>query len=278
MSNDQDEQRSNQEVQDITKKWNSGVYAFFKPTPTVEYDAKGQRIHVFECVASPCRSKGKNQKFVRRSLGTRDATSTSNLRKHAIICWGQETVEAASKAKSLSEARTVVDKVHGNVRDGSLIFKFERMGKGKPTYSHRPPTKLEIHAAHVLWMAESKCSFTLINDQGYKHVMKSGRLEHYIPSWVTLSRDVQKAFVHCWQKIAGLLQSHDGKLNFAVDAWTSPNYRALVAVTVHFKKEGCASTWLLDIVEVAESHTGLALAKAFSNIMKNFGISKKVWI
>ncbi|KIL55362.1 hypothetical protein M378DRAFT_90989, partial [Amanita muscaria Koide BX008] len=62
------------------------------------------------------------------------------------------------------------------------------------------------------------------------------------------------------------------------DAWTSPNSRALIAVTVHYEDKGKASTWLLDVVEVAESHTGAALAAAFEKVIKDFGISHKVWI
>ena len=33
-------------------------------------------------------------------------------------------------------------------------------------------------------------------------------------------------------------QNYEGKLSFATDAWTSPNYKAYVAVTVHFEQDG----------------------------------------
>jgi hypothetical protein len=67
-------------------------------------------------------------------------------------------------------------------------------------------------------------------------------------------------------------------LNFATDAWTSPNNKAYVAVTVHFEDKGVPMSMLLDIVEVACSHSGLNLAAAFTKILDDFGISDKVRI
>jgi hypothetical protein len=65
-------------------------------------------------------------------------------------------------------------------------------------------------------------------------------------------------------------------LNFATNAWTSPNHKAYVAVTVHLEIDGVPISMLLDIVKVARSHTGLNLALAFAQILENFGISNKV--
>jgi hypothetical protein len=65
-------------------------------------------------------------------------------------------------------------------------------------------------------------------------------------------------------------------MNFATDAWTSPNHKAYVAVTVHFENAGVPVSMLLDLVEVACSHSGVNLAAAFSKILEDFGISDKV--
>lgn len=73
-----------------------------------------------------------------------------------------------------------------------------------------------------------------------------------------------------------MLQEHDGELNFATDAWTSPNHKAFVAVTVHFEINGIPMRMLLDMVEVACSHSGLNLAAAFARVLEDFGISDKV--
>jgi hypothetical protein len=60
------------------------------------------------------------------------------------------------------------------------------------------------------------------------------------------------------------------------DAWTSPNNKVYVAVTVHFENEGVPVSMLLDIVEVTRSHSSLNLAAAFAKTLDEFGISDKV--
>lgn len=71
-------------------------------------------------------------------------------------------------------------------------------------------------------------------------------------------------------------QDYDGALSFATDAWTSPNHKAYVAMTVHFQKDGVLVAMLLDLVEVAESHSGAHLAAVFVKILEDFAISDKV--
>jgi len=61
-----------------------------------------------------------------------------------------------------------------------------------------------------------------------------------------------------------------------MDVWTSPNHRAYVAVTVHFEHEGVPISMLLDLVEVAQSHSGVNLAEVFVKILEDFGIEDKV--
>ena len=65
-------------------------------------------------------------------------------------------------------------------------------------------------------------------------------------------------------------------LSFGTDAWTSPNSKAYITVTVHFEQNRIPLSLLLDIVEVAESHSGENLAKAFTKILTDFGIAEKV--
>ena len=86
-------------------------------------------------------------------------------------------------------------------------------------------------------------------------------------------------FYFCLQKITFKFEKkYDSRLNFATDAWTSPNQRAFVAVTVHLEHKGKPISMLLDIVEVAKSHTGVNLASAFAKILADYNISEKVMI
>jgi hypothetical protein len=47
-------------------------------------------------------------------------------------------------------------------------------------------------------------------------------------------------------------------------------------MTVHFERNGKPFLLLLDLVEVAESHTGAMLAIAFMTVLKTFGVKEKV--
>lgn len=114
-------------------------------------------------------------------------------------------VDAAKAAGSALEAHEVLKKKDG-LRDGSIAVEFARVGQGKPTFSTRPPTKLESRADHVRWMAESKQPFNLVKDYGYHCVMKNGRPAHYIPSDKSIARDLREVFVKTQEQIAKKLQ------------------------------------------------------------------------
>jgi hypothetical protein len=83
--------------------------------------------------------------MVRRYLDTTDAKSTGNLRKHARICWGVETVAAADETRNIGHALEALSKV----KDGSITEAFQRMGKGKVTYSHRQHTTTQSRCVNV---------------------------------------------------------------------------------------------------------------------------------
>jgi hypothetical protein len=254
----------------LTKDWTAPIYTFFRPVPNIEYIG-GRRCHTFLCFAKSCNQKSRE---VRRFLDKSDAKSTGNLRKHAKNCWSAEIVAYADKAKNAAEVRATT--IKGILNPQSITAAFERNGKGKVTFSHRQHTKTESRAEIVRWIAESKRPFNVVSDRGFQSLMKTGRPEYYIPSPSTVSRDVKKVFANTRKRIAKMLQEHDGALSFATDAWTSPNHRAFVAVTVHFENDRVPICMILDIVEVATSHSGVNLAAAFAKILNEFGISDKV--
>ena len=71
-------------------------------------------------------------------------------------------------------------------------------------------------------------------------------------------------------------KEYDGQLNFATDAWMSPNSRAFVAMMVYPEHGSVPILLFLDIVEVAESHSGANLATAFTKILEDYEISHKI--
>ena len=82
-----------------------------------------------------------NGRMVRRYLDTGNAKSTSNLRKHAKICWGEEAVAAADKTRDVRAAREALAKM--KLVDSSITAAFERVAESRVTYSHRQHTTTE---------------------------------------------------------------------------------------------------------------------------------------
>ena len=117
-------------LEKIQKDWDAPIYVFFLPTTTIEY-IEGRKAHVFQCAASRCHCK---TRYVCRFLDTKDAKSTSNLRHHAKLCWGDDTVAAADDTCDVKTAREALSKRKDLNR--SITAAFERAGKGKVTYSH----------------------------------------------------------------------------------------------------------------------------------------------
>jgi hypothetical protein len=119
-------------------EWTSPIYVFFKTKPRIEY-IDDRKAHVFQCASGRC--KGRNGRDVRRYQDKGDRNSTSNLRKHAKICWGEDAVASADSTCDVEAAREVL--IKSGLRDRSITGEFERIGKGKVTFSTRQHTKTE---------------------------------------------------------------------------------------------------------------------------------------
>jgi hypothetical protein len=111
-------------------------------------------------------------------------------------------VTAADETRNIDTARKALEKV----KDGSITEAFERVAKGKVTYSNRQHTTTQSRAEFVRWIAESKRPFQIVNDRGFQSLMKTGRPEYHIPSMHTVSRDVKRVFAKVRNRIAKMLQ------------------------------------------------------------------------
>ena len=69
-------------------------------------------------------------------------------------------------------------------------------------------------------------------------------------------------------------KEYDGELSFTTDCWTSPNHKAMVVFSVHFEHDGVPIRMMLDVIELAKSHSGLHLAE----LVQGLGIETKVRI
>src|SRR5882757_4515449 len=105
----------------------------------------GRRAHDFRCTASSCKGRGKDSRSVRRYLDKKDRNSTGNLRRHARLCWGQETIDAADVCGDINSTRDGLNKAK-KLKNGSITAAFERKGKGNVTFSHRQHTKAQTRS------------------------------------------------------------------------------------------------------------------------------------
>ncbi len=161
-------------------------------------------------------------RIVRRYLDTSDRNSTGNLRKHARLCWGEQIVHDADACGDLDSTREGLDKAE-KLQDGSITTAFERKGKGKVTFSHRQHTKTQTRFVMILqlsnicnvvwsraeivrWVSESHRPFSIVEDRGFRCLMKTGRPEYYLPSARTVSCDVKEVFKKARSRIAKVLQ------------------------------------------------------------------------
>ncbi|KAJ7301523.1 hypothetical protein DFH08DRAFT_724176, partial [Mycena albidolilacea] len=169
-----------------------------------------------------CKVKGKGtSRYQTNKDGTRatDRSSTSNLMKHAIKCWGKDVVSARMKG------------VEAQGKDGSIFTAFARASERPVAPSDRTLTEAEL-----------RCS-----------ILASGRPEFRLPrSRRTVARDLSSAYEFSRAYVQKLLEEYPGRLSFGTDAWTSPNHRAFVAWVVHLQHEGELLSFPLDVYEVPE--------------------------
>ena len=115
-------------VERLQVGWRSPVYAFFQAEVSVGYD-EGRKYHFFKCASVKC--KGKGQKGVHHYLDSKDCAATSNLKSHAVRCFGQDLVKSA------------FEKTQPGGRDGSIFATFTCQGQQPVKISHRAHTTEE---------------------------------------------------------------------------------------------------------------------------------------
>nr|GAT44897.1 predicted protein [Mycena chlorophos] len=268
LKTDQEKQEyAEEELERLSKTWNSAAYAFFKWPPSADV-CKGRPAHVFTCARPKCNHQ------VNRYLDSSDKGSTSNMIRHIKgKCFGQAAWEAADELSAKEARKNIVSPL---LTTGKITTTFQRTGKGKVTFSSIPHTHAEIKAETLRWCAENNRPFSIVEDNRYRNLQKTGRPHYYIPSATTVSRDTKRVFARSRKRIAKMLQEYDGNLNFIVDCWTSPNHKPIFGICVTLQLNGESLTLVLDVIEVAKSHTGLTLALEFQAMLKEFGIEGKM--
>ncbi|KAJ7803769.1 hypothetical protein B0H14DRAFT_2384262 [Mycena olivaceomarginata] len=232
-------------TEDLKAGWKSGVYQFFSDNVKEHTNDGGCKYQFFTC-AVPNGCKHKKNGLVRYQTNTdglkaTDRSSTSNLRKHAVKCWGKAVVEVRLSGTG-----------DGHSRDGSIFAVFARAEQHPVQVTDRVHTEPELCAHVARWVAESNRPLNIVADRELKEILCAGRPEVRVPSRRVLGCDLNTAYEQSRGYIEHLLREYPGWLSFSTDAWTSPNHRAFVAWTVHLQHEGELLGFPIDIFEVPE--------------------------
>ena len=84
-------------------------------------------------------------------LDEADRGSTSNMHKHAKICWGSEIVSKALQMKNkltIKEVRKSLSQA--KLQDGTIMALFERKGKETVSFSMKQHTYLETRSVYLI--------------------------------------------------------------------------------------------------------------------------------
>jgi hypothetical protein len=124
----------------LSKGWCSAVYGFFKPDVKVGYEGK-RKYHFFCCAAKKCKGQ-KGIHGVRRFQDLKDRVATSNLKSHAIKCFGQDAVDAAFNGCTQKlKIRQSLLHLHGKANNLSRFLSMHIPGLNLSEYniSHQDP-------------------------------------------------------------------------------------------------------------------------------------------
>ena len=294
----------------LKRSWRSSVYSFFKPKVTVEM-YQGRPSHFFTCAAPRCKMKAGG---IRRFQDSKDKSSTANLKYHATKCFGAEAVANAANGSDIKGQSSSIFTMFARPGQQPIRYSHRAHTNAETRYamflsSHTPSLSLFVLSAHIIkWVTESNRPANVMHDRELRELLSAGRPTIDLPSGQTVSRDIKACYSKCQARIDKLLQvcytellrcsltlskDHPGRLHFATDTWTSPNHRAFAAWTVHLEHNGRMFSFLLDIIEVPEvryhacdiqctltqilqSHSGATLAKIFSAMLAQHGLSDKV--
>ena len=112
--------------------------------------------------------------------------------------------------------------------------------------------------------------FTLVEAPEFIDLLKlcNSNVEKFLVKSDSLTQYLVKRFWEVRDSIKKVFSSVKAKVSFTCDLWTSPNQKAILAVTVHWVEEKSElKELLLDAMEMNGAHSGQNIA---SHIIKNF--------
>jgi hypothetical protein len=103
------------------------------------------------------------------------------------------------------------------------------------------------------------------------------RLEDHIPSRMTLSRWIGKAYDQQFVAIKEVVRSAATRISLSFDLWTSYNQLALLGLVAHFlDHSGVPKTVLLSLPRQKGRHCGHRILETIAEVIREFDIGNKL--
>ncbi|KAJ3966905.1 hypothetical protein EV361DRAFT_761061, partial [Lentinula raphanica] len=107
--------------------------------------------------------------------------------------------------------------------------------------------------------------FLIVRDRGYQWLQKEGRPSHFVPSNVTVARDLKRLYIASKKQLVKDLDAYEYLVPIELDCWSLPNHHAfmsIIAKMIRRGKDGSEelTSVMLDFVELPCSHSGENMA------------------
>ncbi|CAH1170700.1 unnamed protein product [Phaedon cochleariae] len=132
-----------------------------------------------------------------------------------------------------------------------------------------------ITDAVVYFIATSMQPYNIVEQHGFKHLMKTAVPSYKLPSRKTLSEcKIPKLYNETVQKIKDRL-AEINEMSFTTDCWTSTGNKPYIALTAHYiSKEWKLEGVCLNCAELNEDHTSDIVAAMLSHLLCEWNLEK----
>ena len=182
-------------------------------------------------------------------------------------------------AKTFSDSSTSHATEH--LHDAHSTSETGELPTNQTTIRQKPPVNIIILRKLIVeWVVDRRHSFNEIEAESFRRIiayLDPPTINQVPRSANTISSDVIQYFKEARLMIGELLSTARSKIHLSFDLWTSPNYKAMIAITGHWTSSSYTSeTALLGIREVEGAHEGENISRVIYDVAKDLGIEDKL--
>jgi len=137
---------------------------------------------------------------------------------------------------------------------------------------------MAIRDAIVDFFSATHVAFESVEAESFLHlvdVLGGPGTRKLIPKADTIKSDADRKYRDKQNKVRTYFAKLDCGINLTLDIWTSPNGKAILAITCHWVDENYTlQELLLDAVELNGPHTGSNIAKHVIESLKQYEVIK----